>query len=103
MLALPHETGRTSKCICVSLIMWQSSHAYREGRRRPRLDVDAPVELEAALGDELSLELDQAAEAEQSLDVLFAIERAEHAGEVVRRGDLGAEAAAKWLALCAAA
>lgn len=74
-----------------------------EGRRGPSLDVDAPVELEAALGDELSLELDQAAEAEQSLDVLVAIARAEHAGEVVSRGDLGPEAAAKWLALCASA
>src|SRR5579884_1838513 len=70
-----------------------------EGRRRPRLEVDASVEHR----DALSLELDQAPKAEQSLDVLFAIERAEHASQIVRRGNLRSEAVAKWLALCAPA
>ena len=52
---------------------------------------------------EAVLEVHQAAEAEQSLDVLVAAEGTEHAGEVVGGGDLGAEAAAERLTIGAAA
>jgi hypothetical protein len=49
---------------------------------------------------EIALELDQAAEAEEGLDLVLAAESAEHAGEVSWRGDLRAEAAAKGLSAC---
>jgi hypothetical protein len=39
-----------------------------------------------------------AAEAEEGFDLVFAVERAEHAREVAGRGDLRAEAAPKWFA-----
>ena len=44
------------------------------------------------------LQVHQTAEAEESVQVLLAVEGAEHAGEIVGRGDLGAKAAADWIA-----
>jgi integrase/recombinase XerC len=51
------------------------------------------------LAVEAALEVHQAAEAEESFDVLIAVEGAEHAGEIVGGGDLRAEAAAERLAV----
>src|SRR3982751_5366776 len=49
------------------------------------------------------LELDQSAHRSERREVLFAVERGEHAGVVVERGDGWAEAVAERLALGAAA
>jgi hypothetical protein len=63
------------------------------------LDAAAAAELVA----EAAFEIHEAAEAEQPLDVLLAVEGAEHAGEVVSRCDLRAQASAERLAVGAAA
>jgi hypothetical protein len=57
----------------------------------------------AELTAELALEVHEAAEAEESVDVLVAVEGAEHAGEVVGGGDPGAEAVSERFAGGAAA
>ena len=63
------------------------------------LDAAAVAELVA----EAALQVHEAAEAEESFGVVFAVEGAEHAGEVVGGGDLGAEPAAERFAVGAAA
>jgi hypothetical protein len=64
-------------------------------------------ELDAAaatkLSGELALEVHEAAEAEEASGVLLAAESAQHSGEVVDGGDLWAESASEWFAVCAAA
>ena len=53
-------------------------------------DLDPEVALEVAV--EAVLQVHEAAEAEQSVDVLLAVEGAEHAGEVVGGSDLSSTA-----------
>src|SRR5262249_4137176 len=72
---------------------------YAEGHGRSDLDAEVALQLMA----EAVLQVHQPAEAEQSFDVLVAVECAEHAGEVVGRGNLRAEAAAERFAVGAAA
>jgi hypothetical protein len=71
----------------------------RSGAQRSAFDGAAAAELTA----ESALELHHAAEAEQGGDLVLAFERAEHAGEVARGGDLRACAAAERLATGVAA
>src|SRR4051794_16838734 len=53
----------------------------------------------AEFAAEAAFEVHEAAEAEKSFGVLLAVEGAEHAGEIIGGGDLGAKAVAERFAL----
>ena len=94
-------SGLTNTHASVSPLLSGSVVAVRErtSLRRSALDAAAATEVAA----EAAFEIPEATEAEESVDVLVAVEGAEHSGEVVGRSDLGAEAAAEWLAAGATA